>query len=145
MKLRPRAADVALQSRNEEAGTEKRMNLYEVLECIVIRLLRLSPWRPPPPHLMGGGCHLSDAAGWILVLDHRQAEDRPRTLSSETRVFTRALKSWTLSPLPESTSAPQKVEVPLSGLSPDKLRLMEEVPGINPPPARSVSNGPSAE
>lgn len=86
------------------------------------------------PRLMGGGCHLSEAAGLILVLDHRQAEDRPRTLSSETRVFMRALKSWTLSSLPESTSAPQKVEVLLSGFTPDKLRLMEEVPGINPPP-----------
>lgn len=25
------------------------MNLYKVLECIVIELLGLSPWRPPPP------------------------------------------------------------------------------------------------
>lgn len=38
------------------------MNLYEVLECIVIGLLRLSPWRPPPPD----GWRVSSVRGsWI--------------------------------------------------------------------------------
>lgn len=112
------------------------MNLDEVLECIVIRLLRLSPWRPPPPD----GWRVSSVrCSWM-----DPGSGSPSGGGSTSDSVVRDESIYENTKIPESTSAPQKVEVPLSGFTPDKLRLME-VPGINPPPPRSVSNGPSAE
>lgn len=119
------------------------MNMYKVLECTVIGLGRLSPWRPPPPD----GWRVSSVrCTWI---DPGAASQSGGAWTSDSvfrnqSIYESSKVLHPPSPLPGSTTALQKVDFPLSPSTPDKLRLMEEVPGINSPPC-SVSNGLSAE
>lgn len=127
----PGAADVEVAARIEEWGWRRRLLRPHLLQpsvtssCRPVTASVTGATSPPPDWWRLSSIRRS----WIeRYWINGRAEDRPRPPSSETGVFILFMRT------PKSRTVPPlvlEVDFSVCSLTPDRLRLMEELSGLN--------------